>query len=70
MSKKVIDMKKIKVGDVVETWNDGKEFITTSKVDNTGYDEKGWFISTEEQKPREKIYIDDVFAHYRLVDGE
>lgn len=63
--KKVIDMKKIKVGDVVETWNDGHEFLVLSRVDHI--DKINGEIYVEVEEHNSKCFLKDIFAHYVMV---
>lgn len=63
--KKVVDMKKIKVGDVVETWNDEHEFLVLSRVDHVDKIKGEIYVEVEEHD--NKCFLKDIFAHYVLV---
>jgi hypothetical protein len=63
--KKVIDMSKIKVGDVIETFNDSREFLILSKVDHVDKDKSEIYVNIEEYAA--KIYLKDIFSHYTMV---
>lgn len=63
--KKVIDISKIKVGDVVETWNEGKEFFVKSTVESVDKSKGKYYVEVEEHN--NKCFIEDIFSHYILV---
>lgn len=62
---KVIDVSKIKVGDVVQTWNDDREFMILSIVDSVGKENGEHFVVVEEHSNR--CFLKDINAHYVLV---
>lgn len=62
---KVIDMSKIKAGDVVETWNDCREFTVLTLVECVIKKQGEYCVEVEEHS--KKCFLKDIFAHYVLV---
>ena len=64
MNKKVIDLSKIKIGDMIEIRKD--EYTVTEKVQKIHRDHAGQ-IRIETDGSNDKYELDDIFAHYALV---
>lgn len=63
--KKVIDMTKIKVGDIIETWSQDKDYIILARVDTVDKIRGKIFVEVEDHS--NKCFMSDIFAHYVLV---
>ena len=63
--KKVVDMKKIKVGDIVETWNEDHDFLVLTRVETVDKFNGEIFIEVEDHS--KKVFFKDIFAHYIMV---
>lgn len=62
---KLIDMSRIEIGDVIQTWSDDRDFLILSQVNGVGKIDGKIYIDVDEHN--NKCFLKDVFAHYVLV---